>query len=138
MKNLLFITLLFSTTAFTNINLICDESYYFFPDLEERVLLDVDSTYSTVFRTKFSKNLLKVEVQFHTDLKESESSYKFGLSDNGYIYNHNVSRTTGTYQYVELFEQKTPVCKKVEAIEFQDAKNKLEEYSQKVKDKRKI
>ena len=60
------------------------------------------------------------------------------LSDNGYIYNHNVSRTTGTYQYVELFEQKTPVCKKVEAIEFQDAKNKLEEYSQKVKDKRKI
>ena len=138
MKNLLILTLLFSTTAFTKINLICDESYYFFPDLEERVLLDIDSTYSTVFRTKFSENLLKVEVQFHTDLKESESTYEFGLSDDGFSYMHEVYRTTGKYMYYELFERKTPICKKVEAIEFQEAKKKLEEYSQKVKDKRKI
>ena len=138
MKNLLFITLLFSTTAFTNINLICDESYYFFPDLEKRVLLDIDSTYSTVFRTKFSKNLLKAEVQFHTDLKESESTYEFGLSDNGFTYKHEVYRTTGKYMYYELFERKTPICKKVEAIEFQEAKRELEEYSLKVKNERKI
>jgi hypothetical protein len=44
MKNLLLITLLFSTTAFTEINLICDKPYYFFPDLEKRVVLCFDTT----------------------------------------------------------------------------------------------
>ena len=144
MKNLLVITLLFSTTAFTNINLICDEPYYFFPDLEERVLFEIDPSTSNVYEAKLSGSLMEVEVVSYNDLIVSESAFSWRKervpwAKKGISLTRSIDRITGVYKdkivFVDPFTKK---CKKVKSNKFQDALNKLEEYSQKVKEKRKI
>tara|TARA_A100000171_G_C2128991_1_gene145393 strand:- start:623 stop:1039 length:417 start_codon:yes stop_codon:yes gene_type:complete len=138
MKNLLFITLLFSTTAFTNINLICDKPYYFFPDLEQRVLLSFDSTENIVSRINLSNNLMEVLDRKHTYAVTNEY-YKWGYLQSEFVYLYTVNRST--LEYINSYMPSSPEfykCKKIDDIEYQDAKKDLEDYSQKVKDKRKI
>ena len=140
MKKLLLIiflsTPLFSTTAFTKINLICDEPYYFFPDLEQRVFLEIAPSKSTVFETKLSENLMKVEVVSYNDLKESESEFRWKKEG---VYVRRINRTTGEYKDTVYFAFPiTKKCNKVKANKFQDALNKLDKYSLKVKNERKI
>ena len=136
MKNLLVITLLFSTTAFTKINLICDKSYYFFPDLEKRVLLSFDTTVNEVSRISLSDNLMEV-LDWRYDFVVTEEYYKFYYINPEYLY--SVNRTT-----LEFIDDFLPTitriykCKKIDDIKYQDAKKELKDYSQKFKDKRKI
>ena len=136
MKNLLVITLLFSTTAFTKINLICDKSYYFFPDLEKRVLLSFDTTVNEVSRISLSDNLMEV-LDWRYDFVVTDEYYKFYYFHPEYRY--LVNRTT-----LELIDNSIPSktrlykCKKIDDIKYQDAKKELKDYSQKSKDKRKI
>ena len=136
MKNLLVIKLLFSTTAFTKINLICDKSYYFFPDLEKRVLLSFDTTVNEVSRISLSDNLMKV-LDWRYDFVVTDEYYKFYYYKTEYLF--SVNRTT-----LEFIDDFLPLvtriykCKKIDDIKYQDAKKELKDYSQKSKDKRKI
>ena len=136
MKNLLVITLLFSTTAFTKINLICDKSYYFFPDLEKRVLLSFDTTVNEVSRISLSDNLMEV-LDWRYDFVVTDEYYKFYYYKTEYLF--SVNRTT-----LEFIDDFLPLvtriykCKKIDDIKYQDAKKELKDYSQKFKDKRKI
>ena len=136
MKNLLVITLLFSTTAFTKINLICDKSYYFFPDLEKRVLLSFDTTVNEVSRISLSDNLMEV-LDWRYDFVVTDEYYKFYYYKTEYLF--SVNRTT-----LEFIDDFLPLvtriykCKKIDDIKYQDAKKELKDYSQKSKDKRKI
>ena len=107
----------------------------FFPDLEERVFLEIDPSKSTVFETKLSENLMKVEVVSYNDLKESESEFRWKKK---LIYDRRINRTTGEYRDTDFFDLPTKKCNKVKANKFQDALNKLDKYSLKVKNERKI
>ena len=138
MKNLLVITLLFSTTAFTNINLICDKPYYFFPDLKQRVLLSFDSTEKLVSKINLSNNLMEVLDEKYFYVVKNDY-YKFYYSQSIFTYRYTVNRST--LEFIDSYIPSSPEfykCKKIDDIEYQDAKKDLEDYSQEVKDKRKI
>jgi hypothetical protein len=138
MKNLLILTLLFSTTAFTNINLICDKPYYFFPDLEQRVLLSFDSTENIVSRISLSNNLMVV-LDRKDSYEETYEYYKWGYLQSEFVYLYTVNRST--LEFIDSFIPSSPKfykCKKTDNLKFLDARRKLNEYSQEVKDKRKI
>ena len=138
MKNLLVITLFFSTTAFTNINLICDKPYYFFPDLEKRVVLSFDTTKNVVHSMKLSRNLMDVLVDKQS-FSTTDEYYKFGYLPREFVYLHTVNRTT--LKYINNTYLKTPEdnkCKKVDDIKLKNARRGLLDYRNKNREKRKI
>jgi len=138
MKNLLVITLLFSTTAFTNINLICDKPYYFFPDLEKRVLLSFDSTENIVSRISLSNNLMVV-LDRKDSYEETYDYYKFGYLQGEFVFLYTVNRST--LEFIDSWIPSSPKfykCKKVDDIKYKNARKGLVEYRDKIRDKRKI
>ena len=138
MKNLLVITLFFSTTAFTNINLICDKPYYFFPDLEKRVLLSFDSTENIVSRISLSNNL-NVVLDRKDSYEETYDYYKFGYLQGEFVFLYTVNRST--LEFIDSWIPSSPKfykCKKVDDIKYKNARKGLVEYRDKIRDKRKI
>ena len=138
MKNLLVITLFFSTTAFTNINLICDKPYYFFPDLEKRVLLSFDSTENIVSRISLSNNLMVV-LDRKDSYEETYDYYKFGYLQGEFVFLYTVNRST--LEFIDSWIPSSPKfykCKKVDDIKYKNARKGLVEYRDKIRDKRKI
>ena len=139
MKNLLVITLLFSTTAFTKINLVCDTSYWFFPDLEYRRLLTIDKTENLVSIVELSWDLMEVTESDFSDLKITNEFYKYGYLHGDKYYVFEINRTT-----LELKDKWDPLfpkiyqCKKLDNAKYLNAKKKFEKYSQKLKNERKI
>ena len=156
MKKLLLIiflsTPLFSTTAFTKINLVCDTSYWFSPDLEERVLISIDKTKNQVSILKLSMDLMEVRESNYSDLIITNEFYKFNEFSSGF-YGSRLNRTTleftGEYKYKRdlydgefkeymLGDKLIHQCEKVDEIKYLDAKKEFQQYTQKFTDKRKI
>jgi len=77
-KNLLLILALFSSISLTNEYFICDKPYIFFPDIKERVILEIKDE-REVIRRHLSTGSLEIISFFYNHFEKNKKHYQWKL-----------------------------------------------------------
>ena len=138
MKYLLSILILFSGLSFSSIYLICDKPYTFYPDLKERILLDLKDSSVVISRIFFDLNTELDTYSVNIDLYEEDDFLK--TTDKYYFAKAKGIKNKGKYLFwidrntlvlhrlldEEWLIGEKPKCRIVSASKYSEAKKELQ------------